>query len=295
MKKGSRGFTLIELLVVIAIIAILAAILFPVFTQARAKARQISCLSNVKNMGLGILMYVDDYDGKFPVVGENVYSCPADAYSTYTNMIHAPASIYPYLRAMDILHCPSDGHMDTAYFGGPMLSYAFNGGCTADEWVPGGPSMNEGRDVTGGIFGCYGIAEANIPEPGNTILMLCEPYNDDGRNTWYVGYEYLWDLTNLRNLTSDAQPKSTEHNVVCWWSLFCPEEIGGMRASYMSGPPYPPACTVVHNGGTNIGFADGHAKWMKPENTINPKNLWLRYSGAAGVDPYGTFADAWGF
>src|ERR1041385_4762121 len=63
---GPRGFTLIELLVVIAIIAILAAILFPVFAQAREKARQASCLSNTKQLGLAYIQYVQDYDGNLP-------------------------------------------------------------------------------------------------------------------------------------------------------------------------------------------------------------------------------------
>lgn len=65
-KKQSRGFTLIELLVVIAIIAILAAILFPVFARARENARRTSCLSNLKQMGLGMMMYVQDYDETYP-------------------------------------------------------------------------------------------------------------------------------------------------------------------------------------------------------------------------------------
>jgi prepilin-type N-terminal cleavage/methylation domain-containing protein len=67
MTLGRKGFTLIELLVVIAIIAILAAILFPVFAKAREKARQTSCLSNEKEIALAILMYTQDYDEKFPI------------------------------------------------------------------------------------------------------------------------------------------------------------------------------------------------------------------------------------
>ncbi len=66
-NQSSHGFTLIELLVVIAIIAILAAILFPVFAQAREKARSISCLSNTKQLGLSVMMYVQDYDEMYPM------------------------------------------------------------------------------------------------------------------------------------------------------------------------------------------------------------------------------------
>src|SRR5450432_4091017 len=72
MKRSCRGFTLIELLVVIAIIAILAAILFPVFAQARAKARQASCLSNNKQIALGILMYTQDYDETLPMCANSL-------------------------------------------------------------------------------------------------------------------------------------------------------------------------------------------------------------------------------
>jgi prepilin-type N-terminal cleavage/methylation domain-containing protein len=65
--RDRRGFTLIELLVVIAIIAILAAILFPVFARARAKAQQNNCLANIKELGLGVLMYCSDYDDHYPI------------------------------------------------------------------------------------------------------------------------------------------------------------------------------------------------------------------------------------
>ena len=84
-----KGFTLIELLVVIAIIAILAAILFPVFAKAREKARQTSCLSNLKQIGLGLLMYIQDYDEMTPTGG------------TYTVLTH------PYTKNWQIFDCPS--------------------------------------------------------------------------------------------------------------------------------------------------------------------------------------------
>ena len=89
-----RGFTLIELLVVIAIIAILAAILFPVFAQAREKARQTQCLSNGKQISLGLLMYANDFDNRLPV-----YNWP-ESY-----MIAARAM--PYIKNRDIFKCPS--------------------------------------------------------------------------------------------------------------------------------------------------------------------------------------------
>src|SRR3954447_724453 len=79
-RRSRRGFTLIELLVVIAIIAILAAILFPVFAQAREKARQVGCLSNLKQMGTATMMYVQDYDETYP--SNLALSIPGPLYGT---------------------------------------------------------------------------------------------------------------------------------------------------------------------------------------------------------------------
>src|ERR1700742_5130218 len=100
MTHRRRGFTLIELLVVIAIIAILAAILFPVFAQARAKARQISCISNEKQMALGVQMYQQDYDEVFPLLTTDKST------ATYVYDITWVSNIQPYIKNTQLMVCP---------------------------------------------------------------------------------------------------------------------------------------------------------------------------------------------
>jgi prepilin-type N-terminal cleavage/methylation domain-containing protein len=100
------GFTLIELLVVIAIIAILAAILFPVFARARENARRASCMSNMKQIGLGVLMYTQDYDENFPRLSYSV--------ATSTNFYWFQA-LHPYLKSKQIWVCPSESRMGMGY------------------------------------------------------------------------------------------------------------------------------------------------------------------------------------
>jgi prepilin-type N-terminal cleavage/methylation domain-containing protein/prepilin-type processing-associated H-X9-DG protein len=124
-----RGFTLIELLVVIAIIAILTAILFPVFAKAREKARQTSCLSNLKQLTLGVLMYSQDYDEKFNM---HVYGQPACGEGGSQSPLYLwDQVIMPYVKNEQIFICPS--HPGFACggvpFGGPpwLTSYAMNG------------------------------------------------------------------------------------------------------------------------------------------------------------------------
>jgi prepilin-type N-terminal cleavage/methylation domain-containing protein/prepilin-type processing-associated H-X9-DG protein len=104
-----KGFTLIELLVVIAIIAILAAILFPVFARAREKARQSSCLSNMKQIMLGALMYAQDFDETSP--RGSGYVAPATLIATQGEWFY---SIQPYIKNLQILNCPSDPYTNFA-------------------------------------------------------------------------------------------------------------------------------------------------------------------------------------
>jgi len=101
-RPSTNGFTLIELLVVIAIIAILAAILFPVFAQAREKARQTSCLSNCKQMGLATMMYVQDYDETFPIA--LYFTADASGPCTMTSY----HEVVPYQKNAQMQICPSD-------------------------------------------------------------------------------------------------------------------------------------------------------------------------------------------
>jgi prepilin-type N-terminal cleavage/methylation domain-containing protein/prepilin-type processing-associated H-X9-DG protein len=98
--KSNRGFTLIELLVVIAIIAILAAILFPVFAKAREKARQITCASNLKQIGLGFTQYIQDYDERLP--------CGTDDNAGNNGNEGWAGQIYPYIKSVGVFKCPDD-------------------------------------------------------------------------------------------------------------------------------------------------------------------------------------------
>jgi len=130
IRLRTRGFTLIELLVVIAIIAILAAILFPVFARAREKARQASCLSNVKQLGLGVQMYVQDYDECLPIA----------MYQSGAVIVTVFDAVTPYVKNQQIASCPSKsgsfvlpngtgplgGEMDMSLIGKPKYSYGFN-------------------------------------------------------------------------------------------------------------------------------------------------------------------------
>jgi len=97
--KQARGFTLIELLVVIAIIALLAAILFPVFGRARENARRSSCQSNLKQIGLGIKQYLQDYDEHFPNIPTGALPVDSPGWAF---------GIQPYVKSEQILQCPSD-------------------------------------------------------------------------------------------------------------------------------------------------------------------------------------------
>ena len=147
MKKHKfQAFTLIELLVVIAIIAILAAILFPVFARARENARRSSCQSNLKQIGLGVMQYIQDYDEKYPLANQGA-GINADYPSTSTNGYYDgywpygywSFHIQPYVKSVQVLYCPSSinsrAGIALAYPGQSYVDYPGNNNYGVNEFV----------------------------------------------------------------------------------------------------------------------------------------------------------------
>ena len=158
-QGNRRGFTLIELLVVIAIIAILAAILFPVFARAREQARAISCLSNTRQLGTAIQMYLQDYDSSFPTMYLDAGNAVGDTYGElygghagigsdaqlqYAVNDSYLAQLNPYIKNTGIGVCPSDsgakatptvGQRFTSYHYRHYLSYGFAPGYHSDATI----------------------------------------------------------------------------------------------------------------------------------------------------------------
>jgi prepilin-type N-terminal cleavage/methylation domain-containing protein/prepilin-type processing-associated H-X9-DG protein len=164
MWRGKRsGFTLIELLVVIAIIAILAAILFPVFAQAREKARSTTCLSNFNQLGKGVMMYIQDYDGAYPLAW---YGKPQYGFDCV---------LQPYVKNLQVFDCPSnkttprwwDGYKRYFNIDKPGIpgDYAMNGDLAAREDPKAGDRA--------------GLTETAVQAPSETILMT-EIWNTRG-------------------------------------------------------------------------------------------------------------------
>jgi len=154
------GFTLIELLVVIAIIAILAAILFPVFARAREKARQTSCLSNIKQIALGYQMYTQDYDEKFPMGWFPVDVGGSGDVWANPRMVKFGDAIFPYLKNQQIFMCPS-------------MEFTIAGGGNVGDLTRVGRSWSYG-------YNCgwlWGTRIAQIRQPAQ-IAITCESWGD---------------------------------------------------------------------------------------------------------------------
>jgi prepilin-type N-terminal cleavage/methylation domain-containing protein/prepilin-type processing-associated H-X9-DG protein len=278
MKNNVRmrqGFTLIELLVVIAIIAILAAILFPVFAQAREKARSISCLSNMKQIGLGIMMYTQDYDETYPVFFTNAPRVPSpiDPTGPLPRWMWQ-ISLYPYLKNWDIYFCPSAkpksaNLFDRAY----LLSYGYNYGYLSKLNPTGDPA-------TGGQY-FSGVSVATVNRPASIVMIA-----DNGAGDAFTAASTLGSMVN----PPDAQPSSEYFYGVgsVGWGQACNNYYAGTGGAKWANTG---GFAFRHNEGGNVTFADGHAKYQKVgalASGTNNTNLALNCTATLVTD-YGQY------
>jgi len=289
MKKQFKGFTLIELLVVIAIIAILAAILFPVFAQAREKARSISCLSNEKQIGLALIMYTQDFDESYPM---DYYTDGLGQRRVWTDMVQ------PYIKngnaATDIWggqsggvwHCPSFPVNDQDSVYKPCYDAA-----------PDGPDIDSGRP------GAAVTKLSMISSPSEKIYLM--ETGVDYTFTRYIWDQDEWHWTHALAPIRNADGSYTATKIDDHLELSAADAAASRHAKALHNcdgaegtAPLPPGvgsgwggCGMMprfrHQGQTNCVFYDGHAKSMAKGSMDWLKNVQVT-QGYNSVYPQGT-------
>jgi prepilin-type N-terminal cleavage/methylation domain-containing protein/prepilin-type processing-associated H-X9-DG protein len=233
-KPHRIGFTLIELLVVIAIIAILAAILFPVFARARENARRSSCQSNLKQVGLGFLQYIQDYDETLPFsfYGSSGDSTPPGSIPDNYKWMDA---IYPYVKSEQLFNCPSDSATNTYRFrnGVNYGSYGLNGAygsVLTDNQTP----PRSGTNLL--------LNMASLAVPATTVWVTDNNNSVSAVNTG-GSQGFFWASTASNPTITNAQPRQLQ-NIV-----------------------------ERHLETTNVLFCDGHVKAYKLDALAQTKQL----------------------
>lgn len=239
-NRTRSGFTLIELLVVIAIIAILAAILFPVFARARENARRSSCQSNLKQMGLGFMQYTQDYDERYP------------GFAGWGGAGGWIPMVNPYIKSTDVLRCPSVKTTDTTTYG----LNSFTGCAPVSGYVNPGAVIRGGTNCQGS-----GLLLSAVGLPAQTILVY------EGTNA-YNPTTGAWNVyNNGADFTGVGCPSGAAFQA-CYWG----EDMPAARSRHLLGENfafcdghvkwYPEAKLLTLGNGT-IAFA-GHKNGTGP-------------------------------
>jgi prepilin-type N-terminal cleavage/methylation domain-containing protein/prepilin-type processing-associated H-X9-DG protein len=213
-KQTKKGFTLIELLVVIAIIAILSAILFPVFARARENARRSSCMSNVKQQTLGMMQYTQDYDERLM------------ASWNYTDLAPWHVLLQPYVKSYDIFRCPS--------VHSPVGSAAVKNSQYWSTYGLPGIGNTVAKKV---IYDFDGLHMNEVEEPARTWMIVETAYNNP-THTRYLNEGWGYAIPRFDDIPAGNGP-----------------ENGVASNHYFS--------HSLHLEGSNVGFVDGHVKWIK--------------------------------
>jgi len=265
MRAARRGFTLIELLVVIAIIAILAAILFPVFAQARESARKASCQSNLKQIGGAIAMYVQDYDETFMLndgansVTFQAWTQPPDTRgpATAARLSVWTSAINPYVKNWKVFGCPS---------------------CPVNTAIPGANTPVDPGKENIAISYCWNGLAGNVP-----TATIQSP----------AGMIVAWEGLGKLALRNYAVVNPTYNNP----NTAQPHPTYGQRGGAMLYLNPPAAGVWVHGNGSNYLYADGHVKWQpdmgdplkSPWRNVSatgqPGGFWIANSAVTGDPP----------
>jgi len=281
-KRIKRGFTLIELLVVIAIIAILAAILFPVFAQAREAARKTSCVSNANQIGKATMMYVQDFDETYYPHRHNcgtdcnpLLSDPqVNALATGSARTTAPyiALLQPYTKNLNVFKCASNPkawvgvNTDGVSCGAPGCNGVGYGGQNSyghnDLWMsPAAPFGGGGSPAP--------VSEAEIQRPSSTIL-LCD-------STYYGAVPDIYGQAGLGIKNSNGQEGPYGDQLGAQYKSYW-MNIGNSNWSWSGGTVTPTLATQLiptrHSKTIVCQFADGHVKVLPWDRVITDMCLW---------------------
>ena len=266
-RMGRKGFTLIELLVVIAIIAILAAILFPVFQKVRENARKIACLSNTKQLGLAITQYQQDFDERSP--GGRTGSGDGRGWA---------GEIYPYVKSTQAYKCPDDSGADIN-----SASYGMNVNTTSPDPACIASGYNQGTCFSPTLYG-VGTALAAFNSPAKTVLLF------------EVANSRYYDVSNEGASYGASASGNGLYNPAGYNSSpnYATATAGDGMLKYATGVLHGLTQNVGcftsvdgrHNGGANYLMADDHAKWLRA-SAVSPGQ-----NAAKETDPqYGDYSN----